>query len=162
MAASAEWDADVGGVHLVASAHRDLGDVRLGLYLEEDGDLHGGHGLEQVDDALELLHVRLGIPEHGQGDLRPDQLAAVLGAHPPHRHPLEAHLRDGARLVALEGDPAGIGPQRGQIRAQAQRGLVRVLMPEAAGVREQGGVEVGGRVPRDLRPHGARSSWYTT
>jgi len=56
-------------------------------------------------------------------DLRPDQAAAALGLAPGHGHALEAELGDGARLVALEGYPAGVRAQPHEVGAEPERGL---------------------------------------
>jgi hypothetical protein len=145
VSSTAEGTADRGGVVRVTGAHAQLGDPG-GALLEEQGDLHRVKALELIDDALGLHHVRTGLGEHRLSDLGPHQPPVQFGAQAAHGQPFELELPHRARLVALERHPSGVGARSDQVGAEAERLLGGVLMAEAARVREQRSVKVGGDV----------------
>ena len=129
--------------------------------LEEDRDLHRGDALKRVDDPLRLLHVGARLVEHRPGDLGPEQAAVDLGVHPRDAQALEADLREGARLVALQRHPARIGAGGDERGAEAERRLGGVLVAEATGIGEQRRVEVRRDVAVIGAPSAPSNSWTT-
>src|ERR1700687_1827056 len=142
MTAASERSAQRGGVHGSTAAHADFGQRVVDL-LEEDGELEPRDAVERVDDALGFGHHSVGFFQHSARHLCPRKPSFHLDSHGGEGYAAQLERGLGPHLVNHRRDATRVGTQAGQPGGVVQRARRRVLVTEAAGVGEQGDIEVG-------------------
>ena len=132
-----------------AQAHADS---PVGLFLEHAGDLGLGRAAQDVDQALDLLHLDAVAVEHLLGHRRPDEplLAHELGAAQRLAEQLEVR-----EAVLLEQRAAQAGDRHVELREAPRhvedRGRRRVVL-EPTGVADERGVQADRGVAVQRQP----------
>ncbi len=143
VSAAAEGGGDRGQVVLAARPGADL-EPPVGPLLEDGRDVHVADRADEVDQVVGLLRADTGVGQVGLRQVRPDEVDVRVDRGPGQRDRLDAqvlapvvlvqrlhHARVIERMLAERGgDPERLGRGR--------------LVLEAAGVRDESGVQAGG------------------